>query len=236
MPLPFPNSIVRDKVFHNVAALEREGLPRSQAIAESFSIARAVYFKRFPQGRLPGWLMYRKDMPDAWHYLDNGKPIKSNPSARSNAVSREVKQAAALYADFTGHDVTNSVTVPFRGAGFSTGFIVGHTLGLDLLASNGVRFHLKFDRGDYPALAVSSTGGRVVFIGGDFSPVLDAGLDNAKIMTIMYETVRDDVREKYRHPFAHYARPALAVVDERNAKMIGGSFRFTDRGFVDHRR
>lgn len=51
---------------------------------------------------------------------------------------------------------------------------------------------------------------------------------------LMYETVRDGKTEKYVHEFKQHARPLLAVShDGRSAYILGGEWRFTDRGFVD---
>lgn len=54
---------------------------------------------------------------------------------------------------------------------------------------------------------------------------------------VMYETVRDGRREKYVHEFANHARPLLASShDGRSLYILGGGFRFTERGIVDRRR
>lgn len=40
--------------------------------------------------------------------------------------------------------------------------------------------------------------------------------------------------KKYIHPFAKHARPVLAVsFDGKQAFMLAGAYRFTERGFVD---
>lgn len=54
---------------------------------------------------------------------------------------------------------------------------------------------------------------------------------------VMYDTVRDGKREKYIHEFANHARPLLATShDGRSLYILGGGFRFTERGIVDRRR
>lgn len=51
---------------------------------------------------------------------------------------------------------------------------------------------------------------------------------------IMYETVRDGVVEHYIHKFKKSARPAIAAShDGKRLLLVGGQFRFTDRGIVD---
>lgn len=52
---------------------------------------------------------------------------------------------------------------------------------------------------------------------------------------IAYETVRDGKRQKYFHKFKKSARPVFAVTHDGGALVIvGGRFRFTERGIVDH--
>lgn len=238
MSAPFPNTIDRNRVFQNVKFYEAEGESRAQAIAHAFNDARKTHFKRFPDGLLPEWLCYKKGMRHATQYLPSGAPIKDNPIYSMPRAVPKVTKAARLYTAFTGHEVDRTVKVPFKGAGFDTGFIVGSVLGVELELPSGDLRVLQFDAPpraqDLPALAVSFDGLKAVFIGGDYSP-LSSFLDKPEILAIMYQTVRDGVSEKYRHPFAPHARPHLQVLDGRNAKMSGGSFRFTDRGFIDTR-
>ena len=52
---------------------------------------------------------------------------------------------------------------------------------------------------------------------------------------VLYTTVRDGVTEHYIHKFKKNARPQL--VSNFNGKqlyLIGGRYRFTERGIVDH--
>jgi len=52
---------------------------------------------------------------------------------------------------------------------------------------------------------------------------------------ILYSTVRDGVAEKYIHRFKKSARPTFGVsYDGKKLLLIGGNFRFTDRGIVDN--
>lgn len=51
---------------------------------------------------------------------------------------------------------------------------------------------------------------------------------------ILYSTVRDGVLEKYIHKFKKSARPLFCVSpDGKQIFLIGGEFRFTERGIVD---
>lgn len=52
---------------------------------------------------------------------------------------------------------------------------------------------------------------------------------------IAYETTRDGKKQKYFHQFKKSARPIFAVTHDGEAVVIvGGRFRFTERGIVDH--
>lgn len=52
---------------------------------------------------------------------------------------------------------------------------------------------------------------------------------------IAYETVRDGKRHRYFHKFKKAARPIFAVTHDGEAVVIvGGRFKFTERGIVDH--
>lgn len=63
----------------------------------------------------------------------------------------------------------------------------------------------------------------------------DVGLLVGKCDGILYSTVRDGVPEKYIHRFKNSARPDLvASHDGAMIALIGGKFRFTNRGIVDH--
>ena len=52
---------------------------------------------------------------------------------------------------------------------------------------------------------------------------------------IAYETTRDGKKQKYFHQFKKSARPIFAVTHDGAAVVIvGGRFKFTERGIVDH--
>lgn len=51
---------------------------------------------------------------------------------------------------------------------------------------------------------------------------------------LLYTTVRDGKREKYIHHFKHSDKPVFAVSpDGRSIHILGGRYRFTERGIVD---
>lgn len=52
---------------------------------------------------------------------------------------------------------------------------------------------------------------------------------------IMYTTVRDGVTERYCHTFKKTARPLIAAAsDGKSLHLVGGHYRFTNRGIVDN--
>ncbi len=54
------------------------------------------------------------------------------------------------------------------------------------------------------------------------------------VLGIIYATRRDGKHEKYIHRFAEHSRPLLSVSpDGKRIELIGGSFKFTERGIVD---
>ena len=63
----------------------------------------------------------------------------------------------------------------------------------------------------------------------------DVGLQVGDCDGILYSTVRDGVAEQYIHKFKKSARPVLAAShDGASLALIGGKFRFTNRGIVDN--
>lgn len=56
-----------------------------------------------------------------------------------------------------------------------------------------------------------------------------------EVLGIIYATRRDNKIEKYIHKFKAKARPLLGISpDGKQAHLIGGSFEFGERGFVDN--
>ena len=56
----------------------------------------------------------------------------------------------------------------------------------------------------------------------------------AELTEVRYRTIRDGREEFYRHPFRASSRPLLAARhDGKRIYIVGGRYRFTDRGIVD---
>ena len=55
-----------------------------------------------------------------------------------------------------------------------------------------------------------------------------------ELLAVEYETERDGKVERYRHAFRKRSRPLLAARhDVKRIYIVGGRYRFTDRGIVD---
>ena len=65
-------------------------------------------------------------------------------------------------------------------------------------------------------------------------PVPDVALKIGQCDGVLYTTVRDGKTEHYLHKFKAKSRPLLVTTfDGTQLLMIGGSFRFTERGIID---
>ena len=62
------------------------------------------------------------------------------------------------------------------------------------------------------------------------------GVAVGRIATIIYESNRGGAAHLYRHDFGHHSRPLLvASSDGKHLVLLGGAYRFTQRGIVDRR-
>ena len=69
----------------------------------------------------------------------------------------------------------------------------------------------------------------------DISPMPSTLVAIGEVLGIIYQTRRDGNLEKYIHQFKARARPLLGISpDGKSAHLIGGSFEFGERGFVDN--
>lgn len=60
------------------------------------------------------------------------------------------------------------------------------------------------------------------------------GLKVGTVDAILYTTVRDGITEHYKHDFRKSSRPTLVASHNGKAlALVGGKYRFTDRGIVD---
>ena len=65
-------------------------------------------------------------------------------------------------------------------------------------------------------------------------PAFREGVEVGPLVAVTYDTIRDGKKIRFEHEFKRRASPLLTVSDDgRKIAVIGGDFRFTDRGFVD---
>lgn len=95
--MPLKKGYSRQTISANVSSLMKEGRSRNQAIAIAHSEARRAYWKRYPEGYLPPWIY-----PDQKSGRRNPHVMKPNPVPPSSKV--QLRDAAKLYEDFTGHE------------------------------------------------------------------------------------------------------------------------------------
>lgn len=70
----------------------------------------------------------------------------------------------------------------------------------------------------------------------DKPQIPDVCIGVGSVDAICYTTVRDGQVEKYIHEFKPHARPLFAVShDGKQLLLLGGAYRFTERGIVDKR-
>lgn len=66
-------------------------------------------------------------------------------------------------------------------------------------------------------------------------PKMEVGFKIGTLDGLLYTTVRDGRTEKYVHKFSRRARPILVSnFDGSFIALIGGNYKFTDRGIVDN--
>lgn len=169
MPLKAGYSI--KVVAENAALMQREGRPYDQAIAASLENARVSYFKKFPQGFLPSHLRLpggRRDRA-AWNAAKKGGKRAPNPVPMSKRV--QVREAARLYEDFSGHDAEEIATIdkpefPDVVLVIGTLDFVGYTATRDGVDEKYIH---EFKDTCRPLLCASPDGKQLVLLGGEYT-------------------------------------------------------------------
>lgn len=150
----------------NIAQMKREGYAHEQAVAASLKQARHDFFKRYPQGALPVYLVPK-----------NGKRLKNpcacaerkpNPVPASKHV--QIRNASELYQNFTGHEATDSVEVD-KPVLPDVMLVVGDIDGvLYSTVRDGVeeKYIHKFKKKCRPLFCVSHDGKQLFMLGGSY--------------------------------------------------------------------
>lgn len=153
----------KKSVQENIAFLLSQGASRPFAIRAALDHARAEYFKRHPNGMLPYHLRLPADKTRTnQHYRRNPVP----PSKRV-----QIQEAAALYADFSGHEpeIVGTLDKPvipdvLIGIGEVDGILYS-------TVRDGVleKYVHKFAKKSRPLFAVSHDGKQLFMLGGAYN-------------------------------------------------------------------
>jgi hypothetical protein len=150
----------------NIAALLASGNERDYAVAAAYRSARVAFFRRFPSGALPQYLVYARCGRTREHYTQTGAPLTRNP------MKRKIKQAAKLIADFSGHKARELGRFPFPNNP-GVAIAIGNVLGISYETKrDGVveKYYHRFTRKHSRPLLVSSHDGKQLFlIGGSYN-------------------------------------------------------------------
>lgn len=189
--IPLHAGYSKATVSKNIALLEKNSTPRILAVRLSFDHARMSYFKKHPDGALPQWLAYPRNNRLVTHYTDSGAPLRDggkNPVREldipapeleeiKNAVQKQmrgkgadVRKAAELFTDFTGHDDPrlSKIRIPqMPKAVLAIGQVDGimYSTVRDNVAEKYIH---EFRKSSRPLLAASPDGKQLYLIGGSY--------------------------------------------------------------------
>lgn len=189
MPITLKPGYTRRVVATNIASLERDGAPRPTAIRLAFDHARATFFRKYPEGALPVELAYPKTHRLAKYYTGGGSPIRRNPVGElpippqeMDEIRREVqkslsgrgadvRRAARLYTDFTGHDDVQVDRVAIPGAP-KVALAIGQVDGImytTVRDGETEKYIHKFAKRSRPLLTATPDGKQLYLIGGSYN-------------------------------------------------------------------
>ena len=143
-----------------------------------------------------------------------------------------IKAAASLYENFTGKAPGKIIEVdaPHIKGKNITGLVFGLCDGFRFKDNKGKLYDFEYNEKNRPLICSRYDGENLYLVGGE--PVNSKVLTNAKMVHILYTTVRDGVKEHYKHKFSLKARPSIRPKGKQ-ITLIGSNFRFTDRGIID---
>lgn len=179
----------------NIQSMMTAGYSKNQAIVHALNHARKNYFERYPLGALPFAIAYPKNHRLARFYLPNGAPVRAHENTRESNPVREldiddaeltrikndvqkqlsgkgkaIRDAAALYTDFTGHDdprLTKVALPDLPKAMLAIGEVDGimYSTIRDNVAEKYIH---KFKSSARPLLCSSPDGKQLYLIGGSY--------------------------------------------------------------------
>ena len=238
--MPLKNGYSRKTFNDNYRIMRDDGHPHDQALAACYKNARSSFFKAYPDGALPEWLVPK-----------DGRRLK-NPVPRKRKESPEMKKLL-LDAESDGFPQgslwRNIDARPSRyelDPDYNSGLRPGEPTSFDKYIRPGKnpvppssRAHEKRrvsgDAENARLLYEKFTGHDgvdEVLIDKPIIPDVMCVIGN--IDGIMYTTMRDGKTEKYLHKFKKNARPLFCVSpDGLSLHLIGGSYQFGERGIED---
>jgi hypothetical protein len=250
--MPLKSGYSRTVVNANIQQLRAENHPEKHAVAIALELARADYFKKFPEGFLPPHLIMSNGRRDraSWD-----KRMKSPPASKKPCACREKNPVSRP----TIHALAQDLLVEYHKNGEPAACKLFDKLSKihDLMKRDESILKREFNRlleeATTPRQKNPVPPSKIVqarnaadlytrFTGHDAleevridkPSIPDVMLVVGDIDGIMYTTVRDGVIEKYVHQFKKSARPLFCVShDGTQIFLIGGEYDFTERGIVD---
>ncbi|HEY6020918.1 MAG TPA: hypothetical protein VIY48_13765 [Candidatus Paceibacterota bacterium] len=176
--MPLKNGYSQKTVQENIAQLIREGVPRNNAIRAALDHSRGVFFKRFPRGALPSYLVpkdgRRMKNPAGCMPCGSMKPRRNPvpPSSRAGFVSREtqLQNARDLYERFTGHEGNEVVSID-KPHMPDVMLVVGDVDGILYTTTRDgetEKYIHKFKKNCRPLFCVSHDGKQIFMLGGSY--------------------------------------------------------------------
>lgn len=177
-----------------------------------------------------------KDTPGARMYAESmAKRLKENPRERKGFGTFIILRGHKSKKDHAIFNAGKSTMKELRNAARKLAAQKGEAIEIHRerrLKSNPAPRDGKI--ADAARLLKDFTGHDARSVRGVRLPQDSAGLAIGPVLAVAYETTRDGKREKYLHEFRRGARPLLAASsDGRSLFMLGGAYRFTERGIVD---
>lgn len=167
----YSNAAIRS----NVREMLDTGHTRAQAVAASYSLARAAFFRRYPHGALPAWLAYPAGYRLKQHYNRDGtpvslyKPLESMQKNPSPATGREIQKAARLFRQFTGRAPDRIEKIPLHPLP-RTGLAFGELVEVRYISfRDGRPYRHPFRLGSRPLLVATHDGKQVLMLGGAYA-------------------------------------------------------------------
>jgi hypothetical protein len=182
--MPLKRGFGYNTVQANIGLLMREGKSIFSATAIAMSHARMCLFKSHPTAALPEWLAYPINRRSRDHYTATGQPRYTASGRHTSEFKRNpapspdnMRRAAKLYRDFTGHTGARVLKIPVsamprEGLVFGELLVIGYKSRRD-----GKPYAHEFSKKSRPLLVASHDGKQVVLVGGRYT-FTDAGIED----------------------------------------------------------